>query len=154
MVGNLSSHLVRFGHGLWLGPSPTIVDTRPHPIVVETPWCEPNSYNCILYTLGCSWTGSLLLLRYTTYILQNTSREQVLSSINKCILVLTNILCRSLRYSAYRVCSWILFGKLGRRRRRRLPDCLGINFIRKKMWALYFQLKWSETHSQNQVVCT
>jgi hypothetical protein len=23
-----------------------------------------------------------------------------------------------------------LFGKLGRRRRRRLPDCLGINFIK------------------------
>lgn len=32
---------------------------------------------------------------------------------------------RSLRYAAYRIAAWMIFGRLGSKRRRRLPDCLG-----------------------------
>ena len=35
-------------------------------------------------------------------------------------------IARSYLYSSYRVCSWFLFRKIGKHRRRRLPDCLGI----------------------------
>ena len=36
------------------------------------------------------------------------------------------IFARSFRYAAYRVSSWIIFGKLGKRKRKPLPACLGV----------------------------
>ena len=44
---------------------------------------------------------------------------------SKCVISQYLLECRNYRYAAYGTCSYLLAGRLGRKRRRPLPACLG-----------------------------